>query len=337
MPASDPISALPQLAVVVIGRNEGDRLRRCLASVRAMDYPAPLVDILYVDSSSTDNSVALAQSLGTTAIVLEGPTTAALGRNTGWRATQAPFVLFLDGDTLLDPHFVRRALDTFADPKVAGVFGDRREIDTQGSLYNAVFDLDWPTFPGPAEYFGGDALVRVEALRAANGYNPTLIAGEEPDLCRRLRGLGFTIQHIDAPMTRHDLDMHHLRQYWRRCLRTGYAYAEVSSFYAATPDPLWLRESRRNRARGLFWTLAPAAALALHATLPVLLFLAAAALLIARTAAHIRPRTTTWRQALAYGAHSHFQQVPILLGQLRFWLTRGTSHRSGLIEYKSQP
>ena len=336
-----PQPGLPPLAVVVIGRNEGDRLLRCLESVRAMDYPAALLQITYVDSSSSDGSVALAESLGVRTLVLEGETTAARGRNAGWRDTPAPFVLFLDGDTLLDPGFPRRALAQFQDPRVAGVFGDRRESDTAGSLYNAVFDLDWPVFLGPAAYFGGDALVRVDALRAAGGYNPALIAGEEPDLCRRLRGLGFTILHIDAPMTLHDLDMHRPRQYWRRCLRTGYAFAEISSVYAATSDPLWLAESRANITRGLCWTTAPIVALVatllLLSALPFVLFLAAAALLIGRTAARIRPRAASWKQALAYGLHSHLQQIPILLGQTRFWLARAGARKSGLIEYKSQP
>ena len=205
MSQSPPPSPLPHVAVVIIGRNEGDRLLACLTSVLEMSYPRDLVEIIYVDSSSTDSSVGLARRLGVKTIVLEGPTTAARGRNAGWTQTEAPFVLFLDGDTILHPDFVASALRHFNDPQyrepLAGVYGNRRETRTADSIYNALFDLDWNASTGFSLFFGGDALVRREALSAVGGYNPLLIAGEEPDLCRRMRGLGYRILHVDEPMT----------------------------------------------------------------------------------------------------------------------------------------
>ena len=189
--------------------------------------------------------------------------------------------------------------------------------------------------------FGGDALVRTEALRAVSGYNSTLIAGEEPDMCRRMRALGYRIIHIDAPMTLHDLDMHHFRQYWRRSFRTGYAYAQISSIYAKTDDPLWLDKSRRNVVRGATWVLLPAAALGvsllMKSVVPVVLMLLLAALLIGRTVWGARGKATAWDRRIAYGVHSQLQHVPILLGQIRFWMAKGGRAKSGLIEYKTAP
>jgi cellulose synthase/poly-beta-1,6-N-acetylglucosamine synthase-like glycosyltransferase len=194
-----------RIGVVIIGRNEGERLRACLASVLAMSYPGDLLDMIYVDSSSTDGSVVVAQSMGVRTVLLEGPTTAARGRNAGWAATDAPFILFLDGDTLLHPEFVATALPYLADPSIAGVYGNRREMRTTDSTYNAIFDMDWNAASSEGKswsiFFGGDALVRRAALESVGGYNEALIAGEEPDMCRRLRGLGNRILHIDVPMT----------------------------------------------------------------------------------------------------------------------------------------
>jgi cellulose synthase/poly-beta-1,6-N-acetylglucosamine synthase-like glycosyltransferase len=328
-----------RVAVVVIGRNEGERLRACLTSVLAMDYPRDLLDIVYVDSGSTDNSVALAESLGVRTVVLDGPTTAARGRNAGWTRTTAPFVLFLDGDTLLHPEFIRNNIRCFEDPSIAGVFGDRREMRTGDSVYNALFDLDWNTQPGFTLYFGGDALVRREALEAVDGYNERLIAGEEPEMCRRMRERDYRILHVAEPMTRHDLAMHTFAQYWRRSLRTGHAYAEVSALYSNTTDPLWSAESRRNVLRGVFWLVAPPAcavtAIALRSWVPIGLFTAGAVALGARTAARASGKTHSPRLLLAYALHSHLQQVPILFGQLRFWVQRRRSGRSAIIEYKT--
>jgi cellulose synthase/poly-beta-1,6-N-acetylglucosamine synthase-like glycosyltransferase len=343
MNSSDEQQALPAIAAVIIGRNEGERLRFCLSSVLNMNYPQELVEVIYVDSSSTDNSVALARSLGVKTIVLDGPTTAALGRNAGWTQTEAPLLLFMDGDTLLDPNFVRESVAYFADPQVAGVYGNRRETRTADSIYNAIFDLDWNASPGNSwsPFFGGDALVRRETLAAVGGYNNNLIAGEEPDLCRRMRGLGNRILHVDVPMTLHDLAMYTFGQYWRRSIRTGYAFAEISSMYARTSDPLWSAESRGNIIRGAFWICTPFLALVLSlvvaSPVPVLLFVFAAAALFVRTAIKARVKTRSPGLLLAYSLHSHLQQVPILLGQIRFRRKHRSGQSSAIIEYKTIP
>jgi cellulose synthase/poly-beta-1,6-N-acetylglucosamine synthase-like glycosyltransferase len=332
-------SELLRIAIVPIGRNEGDRLRRCLQSIQAMNYPPSQVEVIYVDSQSSDDSVALAKSMGVRTVVIDGPTTAARGRNAGWTHTEAPFVLFLDGDTILHPDFARRAMVEMSDPKVAGVCGDRREMDTEGSLYNAVFDVDWGEHYGPTLYFGGDALVRTEALRAVGGYNPDLIAGEEPDMCRRMRELGYRILHINAPMTLHDLAMHRFRQYWRRSLRTGWAYAEVSSIYARTSDPLWKTQSLHNLKHGLLWMLlAPssiAASIGLHSWLPLIAFAALLLLQMSRPAWRVRRKAKSLSQAIAYGIHSELQHVPLLFGQMRYWMRERSQQKAGIIEYKS--
>ena len=336
-------SPLPAIAVVIIGRNEGERLRACLTSVLTMNYPRELVEIIYVDSSSTDGSVALAETLGVTTVVLSGPTTAARGRNAGWTQTEAPFVLFLDGDTLLHPDFVAKAIGRYADPKytepLAGVYGNRRETHTSDSIYNAIFDLDWNAAAGYSLFFGGDTLVRREALAAVGGYNPLLIAGEEPDLCRRMRGLGYRILHIDEPMTLHDLAMFTLTQYWRRSVRTGYAYAEISNKYAKTDDPLWSAQSRSNIIRGVFWLWCPVFAIVFTilfgSFVPSALFLIAALALLGRTALKTRRRIDSLKLLLAYSLHSHLQQIPILFGQIRYHRQRKRGGNAAIIEYKT--
>ncbi len=157
----------PVLSVVVIGRNEGERLARCLESVRAMTDPGGPVELIYVDSASTDGSPERAAALGATVMTVrpERPS-AALGRNAGWRVAQAPLVLFLDGDTILHPRFVADSLPEFQNPPVTVVWGHRREIHPEASLYNRVLDLDWIYPPGPSEFCGGDALMRREPLEA---------------------------------------------------------------------------------------------------------------------------------------------------------------------------
>jgi glycosyltransferase involved in cell wall biosynthesis len=327
------------LSVVIIGRNEGERLARCIRSVQAMREAPQPVQIIYVDSDSTDGSAARAEALGAQVIVVhpERPS-AALGRNAGWRAASAPLILFLDGDTILDPLFIARALPALSDPAVAVVWGHRRELDPQGSLYNRVLDLDWVYPPGESEFCGGDALMRRDALAEVDGFDATLIAGEEPELCQRLRAAGYRILHIDAPMTLHDLAITRWGQYWRRAVRAGHAYAEVAERLRDTATPLWSTEVRRNRRHGAVLLAIALGGIGLSLLLwslwPLLLALAAYGLIALRTAMRVGWKDPNPVTRLLYGAHSHLQQIPILVGQLGFYRDRRAGRQRGLIEYK---
>lgn len=324
--------------MVIIGRNEGDRLIRCIESVKTMVFRGE-TEIIYVDSASTDDSVNRASSMGAIVVPIrpERPS-AATGRNAGWRRASAPIVLFVDGDTILDPSFVTKAMLSFDDPNVAVVFGHRREINPKHSFYNRVLDLDWVSPCGVSDYCGGDALIRRSVLEQVGGYDETLIAGEEPEMCRRMRALGHVIMHVDLPMTGHDLAITRWNQYWKRAYRTGHAYAEVAERFRGTALPLWDAEVQRNLKRGTFlltlpvvgivasllaWSLVPAAV--------VVLFLAA---LVIRTSLKISWKSSDKLTILLYGIHSHLQQIPILFGQLAYRRARRAGRSQKLIEYK---
>jgi GT2 family glycosyltransferase len=269
----------------------------------------------------------------------ELPPCAAAGRNIGWRAARGALVLFLDGDTELDPLFIGRAHALLqAEPQVVAVWGHRRESRPAQSVYTRVLDLDWVFSPGRVDYFGGDALVRRAALADVDGFDDTLVAGEEPELCRRLRAAGWQIEHIDAPMTRHDLAITSARAWWQRAERAGLAYAQVAARYADTPDPLWQAEARRNRRHGGTLLAAPLllGLVAWWQPLAALALLWAGLMLWARSARRCRWKCPQQPAlAWAYAAHSHLQQVPILAGQWRWWRLQRVRQAPVLIEYKS--
>lgn len=328
-------SPLPGLSVVIIGRNEGERLERCILSAQAIQDWTP-IEILYVDSGSTDGSLGLAAHLGATVLPLPpGAFTAARARNLGWRHATGELILFLDGDTILDADFPLHAFAELRnDPANAAAWGHRREVCPCLSIYVRILDLDWVYKPGETLFFGGDVLVRRTVLEAVNGFDETLIAGEEPEMCRRMRNLGWHIQHIDVPMTLHDLAITRFSQYWRRSQRAGYAFAAVSARFRATSDPFWSDEASRNRQRGLFWMLTPILALVASGVLlspwPITLWVLLLLAFATRTAWQYRWKPAPWTTLLLYGFHSHLQQIPIFFGQLQFKRNRNKA----LMEYK---
>ncbi len=245
---SAPIS----IAAIVIGRNEGDRLVQCLTSLRGFDR------IVYVDSGSTDGSVEMAQGRGVEVVALDmrQKFTAARARNAGIAqlsgSNPPEFVQFLDGDCELQDGWLDQAkAHLIAHPDIAVVCGRRRERFPDASLYNAQCDREWDTPIGQARACGGDALMRFDALQQVGGYNPGLIAGEEPEMCVRLRAKGWKIWRIDAEMALHDAAMTRFSQYWKRARRSGHAFAEGAFLHGSPPEKHFVSETKRSALWGL--------------------------------------------------------------------------------------
>lgn len=239
---------LLEVAVVVIGRNEGQRLLRCLESVIGQ-----VATVIYVDSGSTDGSPELAREKGALVVNLDMdlPFTAARARNAGLKQVQlgnpeVRFVQFVDGDCEVRSHWLEQAhLFLCANPKVAVVCGRRRERFPERSVYNLLCDMEWGVPPGPAKSCGGDAMMRLDAISQVGGYSADLIAGEEPELCVRLRAQGWGVQVLAAEMTWHDAAMTSFTQWWKRSVRAGYAYAEGAHLHGAPPERHCVRELTR--------------------------------------------------------------------------------------------
>lgn len=253
------------LGIVVIGRNEGERLRRCLAAV-----PFHACPVVYVDSGSTDGSLELAHGLGARCLALDSrlPFTAARARNAGARellavAPHTEFIQFLDGDCELAPRWLPEATAFLRDhPRHAVVCGRLRERNPQQSVFNRLCDWEWDAPAGETRACGGNALVRAWAFLAVGGFLQQLIAGEEPELCLRLRQAGWRLHRLPAEMALHDAAITRFSQWWRRTERSGYAFAQGAWLHGQERERHWVRETLR----GVFYGgVLPLAALSLAA------------------------------------------------------------------------
>ncbi len=325
------------IGVVAIGRNEGDRLKQCLHSIlTGSDL------IVYVDSGSTDNSPEFARSLGIETIELDSsiPFTAARARNAGFDrlleiCPDLEFVQFVDGDCELVAGWLEQAIEVCqSQPQLGVVCGRRREKFPQASIYNLLCELEWDIPSGEVKNSTGDALMRVTAFEQVNGYNPTIIAGEDPELCIRLRLQGWKILRLDADMTCHDADITRFSQWWKRALRNGYAYAEGAWMYGHTPEKHWVKESRRIWLWSFwipmccfvgFWFVGGWS----------LLLLIAYFIQLANIFRFYQTYSWSWRENLLYSSSCVLAKFPELLGQIQFHRDRLLGQQSVLIEYKT--
>ena len=316
-----------RFGVVVIGRNEGERLLRCLRSIRASSRL-----LVYVDSGSSDGSAALAESQGAVVVALDMsvPFTAARARNQGFERLRqlsraVRFVQFVDGDCeIVDGWLPAACAYLEAHPKVACVCGRLRERFPERSVYNRLCDAEWNRADGETDACGGIAMMKVRDFEAVGGFNEALIAGEEPELCLRIRTQGGRIWRLPNDMAWHDADMHRFSQWWRRAMRGGYAAAEGSVMYGLGSTSRYVRKLGKIA----LWSAGiPLAALLLAAFVPWLFAIAAVyPLQVVRFALG----GSSWLSALFQVLAS----FPEGAGAARYFLDRARKRRGRLIEYR---
>jgi GT2 family glycosyltransferase len=325
---------LRALGVVVIGRNEGERLKRCLQSLRGMAQ-----SVVYVDSGSTDDSVAMSRSSGVAVVDLDmrTPFTAARARNEGFARLMGlqpalEYVFFVDGDCEVIDGWLDSGVDFLEHHAEYGVVcGRRRERHPDKSVYNLLCEIEWNDNPiGDTKYCGGDALMRTKAFQEVGGFSSTLICGEEPELCVRLRQAGWRIWRLDQNMTLHDAAMYNFGQWWRRMMRGGYGFAQGVEMHGAPPEHHWVREYYRAWIWGLWMPLA-IAILTLAFGPMALALVAVYPLQIVRLALRgSRPPREAWVRALFIV----LCKFPEMVGQVRCKLDQLQRAQSQLIEYK---
>ena len=324
------------VAIVAIGRNEGERLKRCIRSL-----PPEIGMVVYVDSGSNDGSVQFARDNGCEVVELDMsiPFTAARARNAGFtrmkqKRPKIHLVQFIDGDCELDENWIDASLEVLEeDPRVAVVCGRRREMKPRETRYNQLCDMEWNTPIGETVACGGDALMRVTSVEEVGGYDGTLIAGEEPEMCLRLRRLGHRIWRVDCEMTRHDAQMTKFSHWWLRNVRAGYAYAEGYHRYGKQPEKL----NRRAVASNLAWGLGlPIITIALLA--PTLCWSLTTLLLYGLLYFRIfKGRLALgheWKDADLYARFTILGKLPQAQGFFQFHTRRITKGARNIIEYK---
>jgi GT2 family glycosyltransferase len=320
------------VGAVAIGRNEGERLKRCLTSLTAQG-----VRVVYVDSGSTDGSVALAEALGVAVVRLDAalPFTAARARNAGFAALEAggvpDLVQFVDGDCGVAPGWIgaaRAFLETR--PEVGLVTGWRTEVDPGASVFNAMAEAEWHRPAGEIAACGGDLMVRSDLFRAVGGFNPRLICSEDEDFVIRLRKTGAKAWRLPAVMTLHDLAMTRFSAWWTRSVRTGHGFAEVGRMN----PPHFRREVQRAWVYGAVFPVLALVGIVTGWLWLVALVVLGYAVNWLRTARGLMRDGMAQGMALHQAAYLTLSKIANVQGMLTYHLRRWRGAEMRLIEYK---
>ena len=307
-----------RVAAIVIGRDEGETLRLCLDG--CVDQCR---SVIYVDSGSSDDSIDQAKLRGAHVVNLGPmvPFLPGLARNEGFRQLEelnrdAEFLQFVDGDCVLAPDWIENAVAALdADPSIHIVCGGLSEVDPQSSPWKRMCQIEWAELAGRVSWCGGIFIVRREAFRAVGGFREDVVAGEEPELCTRIRDAGGEVERIDAPMASHDSHMLHFSQWWGRELRGGYMDYSVATPSGSQP---FAPERFRMYVWTLGWLLLCLGLTLAGGWLAGLLGLCVLPAQMLRQVLWSLRRGHDFISSLVYGGLVVLLNWPKLLGQMRF-------------------
>lgn len=322
----------PDIDCVVIGVNCSATIDACIASIRQSAYPADKLHLFYVDGGSSDTSIEMAQEHRDVSVIAlkRAHPTPGLGRNHGWKTGRAPLVQFVDSDTIMDEQWLGKAVSAMSDQTIGAVFGLRKEMYPERSVYNRIGDIEWNGPAGIADCFGGDVMIRRQALETSGGYDELLTGGEDPELGRRIIRSGWHIIRLDEQMTYHDLAMTSFGQYLRRSYRSGYGFAAIRSREARTGSAFWQYDVRKIvvKGGGFLCSLLLSAALSISGHAPsstIVAFLApliGSAMLLSprlfRVGKFMREHRIDRKTAITYSWHCSLVVIPQLFGLARY-------------------
>ncbi len=314
--------ALPPVTIVIIGRNEAENLPACIQSVRAMNYPQDRLEILYVDTDSTDGSPDVARALGVRVYEEHSDfPSPGRARNRGWREARHSIVHFIDGDMTIAPDYLRRAVTRLGAHKVGCVFGLLEERYRDQSWLSRLMHYRWAVkSPGYIDAPGAGGTFLKSVLAEVGGYNPNILQGEETELGFRVRQRNYKILLIDEVMGVHDYAIHTLGDWLRRAYRgTGYSFGRILQL----PPTPGLVEAQRGARRNLIQ-----GALALAAVSLCLITRAWRVLILVPLGLPVYVALKYWQPAerrwlrIAYFMLDYVAKPVIWAGMVGFWLSQ---------------
>lgn len=326
------------IGIVVIGRNESQRLLLSLQSMQSSHCP-----LIYVDSGSTDHSVSIAKPLADSVLELDPirPFSAARARNEGFERLTAlfpalEFIQFVDGDCVLCEGWLQAANQSMlSDTKRAVIIGHLQECNPEISIYNRLCAMEWKSPAGDLKNFGalgGIFMVRVDVFNALGGFNVNVIAGEDSELGVRLSLAGYRVTKIDHDMAIHDANMTTFAQWWTRAVRAGHAIGQRAHLNGRTS----VKDCVQERKSTLFWGIS-LPLLALILLIPTrgwsLLMLLAYGVLGLKIYLSRRNQNESVSDTIVYAKFIVLGKFANGLGLLKFYFNR-FKQRYEIIEYK---
>jgi glycosyltransferase involved in cell wall biosynthesis len=224
----------PKVTIGICGRNCQDTVRDALESVAEQDYPHELMEVVFVDDGSEDNTLKVVEEyLSRTDIVsrIFSGKWRGLGkaRNAIVDNSLGDYIIWVDSDMILTKEFVRKQISFIERNPKAGIVTGRFGILPEENL---VLTLD--LLPSVVEYSRqdwnrlskmpgtGGATYRVSAAKEVGGFDESIEGtGEDVEIAGRIKQAGWSILRADGLFFEMHGKMSSWKALWKRYVNHG--------------------------------------------------------------------------------------------------------------------
>lgn len=220
---------LPCVSIVVIGRNEENNLNACFRSIFSIDYPSDKIEVVYVDTGSSDGSLDVAKRFNVKTVEEHSRfPTPGLARNRGIKEAKNDIIHFVDGDMTVNRDYLKKALRVLGTDDIVCVIGGVSERQVHSNFFSRVLSYPWrsrkagfKSAPGAGGTFLKTVLVEL------GGYHPEIRYGEETELGFRVIRAGYKIYMIDCEMGTHDYGVNTIFDYFNQSVLMGKSFGKI--------------------------------------------------------------------------------------------------------------
>lgn len=204
------------ISFIVIGRNEGKRLKLCLDSILEVVKHDCIKswEIIYVDSKSTDSSIAIAKGFPRVNVyMITGECNAAIARNIGAKEAKGEILFFIDGDMEILPGFIPEVVENENKMKYGFV---------SGCFTDVVYDANWnKLYSSPRmrnneityeAVVGGLFMIEKELWNRTGGMDARQKRSQDYDLGLRLTSLGIPLRRYPNLIANHHMILYSTRK-----------------------------------------------------------------------------------------------------------------------------
>ncbi len=215
-------AALPNVSVIVTARNNEETIGECIKSIVQLDYPKDNLEVLLIDSNSTDKTAQIAAEYGAKVISMPGNAPAAY--NFALKIAKYDILAFIDSDAKVEAEWLRKLVPFLNDPKTAGVSGNIETWNTENPWARSIgYDIK-SRYMRLGNYTGRVAtmnlLFKRSILEEVGGFDENFPSQYDTELGYRISSRGYRIAFERNAICYH-FNRPTLRAYWKQQLQYG--------------------------------------------------------------------------------------------------------------------
>ncbi len=237
--AKRSVSALmkPNVTIGICVRNCEDFIEESVESVMNQDFPHELMEAIFVDDGSEDKTLSIIEELVSNIDIYSKvfhTSWKGLGhaRNLVAENAEGEFILWVDGDMVLESDFVTKQIEFMKRHPEIGIAKGKQALETAGNLLGTLEtyaraagrNIDYESKKAQLKSLGtGGSIYRTDALRQAGGFDENLKGyGEDFDLEIRVRKAGYSLSVVNTKFVDYERRGLTWKGLWNRYWLRGY-------------------------------------------------------------------------------------------------------------------